>query len=185
MLGLFVSYKVLDQRLPDQVIVDLRTDQAGEIGAVCIYEGILRVSRDPQLRMFAQNHLATEQKHLCQIEAWLPPTQYSRLLAMWRLAGFMTGALPAVFGPKAVYATVEAVETFVNRHYEEQIQRLALHPDLSELRKTLLDCQADEIAHRDEAAFAQGSTKQGFLLRSWCVLVGIGSRGAVFLCRHI
>jgi ubiquinone biosynthesis monooxygenase Coq7 len=185
MFDVSVSPKVAIQHLPYRVIVDLRTDQAGEVGAVCIYEGILRVSRDPQLRIFAQNHLATEQKHLRQIEAWLPPTQYSRLLPIWRLAGFITGALPALFGPKAVYATVEAVETFVNHHYEAQIHSLASHPDLSELRNTLLDCQADEIAHRDEAAFAQGAARQGFLLCLWCMLVGIGSRNAVFLCRHI
>jgi ubiquinone biosynthesis monooxygenase Coq7 len=171
--------------LPAHIIADLRTDHAGEVGAVCIYQGILRVSRNPQLRIFAQSHLATEKKHLSQIEAWLVPTRCSRLLPIWRLAGFMTGALPALFGPRVVYATIEAVETFVNHHYEEQIQMLRLHPELWQLRQTLSDCRADEIAHRDEAATAQGATKPGLVLRSWCALVGAGSRGAVALCRHI
>jgi ubiquinone biosynthesis monooxygenase Coq7 len=97
----------------------------------------------------------------------------------------MTGALPALLGPRAVYATIEAVETFVNHHYQVQIQRLALHPELRELRNTLLACQADEVAHRDEAASAKGAAKLGFMLRAWCCLVGVGSRGAVALCRNI
>ena len=105
-------------RLPARVIADLRTDQAGEAGAVCIYRGILRVGRDPALRMFAQHHLKTEQKHLRQIEEWLPQPSYSRLLPIWRLAGFLTGALPALLGPRVVYATIDAVETFVNPPYE-------------------------------------------------------------------
>ncbi len=171
--------------LPAQVLGDLRTDHAGELGAVCIYQGVLRFARDPALRLFAQHHLATEQEHLRQIESWLPPAHHSRLLPVWRLAGFLTGALPALLGPRAVYATIEAVETFVDHHYEEQIRALASQPALSALRQTLLNCQADEVAHRDEAAAARGPGKSGVLLRAWCALVGNGSRAAVALCRHV
>ena len=142
--------------LPGWVLADLRTDHAGEVGAVCIYQGVLRFSRDPALRAFAEHHLATKQKHLGLIAAWLPVAQHSRLLPVWRMARFLTGALPALFGPKAVYATIEAVETFVDHHYEEQVRALASQPALSGLRQILLDCQADEVAHRDEAASARG-----------------------------
>jgi ubiquinone biosynthesis monooxygenase Coq7 len=110
---------------------------------------------------------------------------YSRLLPLWRVAGFLTGALPALFGPKAVYATIEAVETFVNHHYEDQILALTSQPDLNDLRQTLLDCQADEVAHRDEAASARGSTRPNLVLRAWCAMVGTGSKAAVSLIRHI
>ena len=172
-------------KLPAWVFADLRTDHAGEIGAVCIYQGVLQFARDPALRAFAQHHLTTEQKHLRLISAWLPSARRSRLLPLWRLAGFLTGALPALFGPRAVYATIEAVETFVDRHYEEQIRALALQPGLSDLRQTLLDCQADEVAHRDEAAAARGPTRPGVMLRAWCAMVGAGSSAAVALIRHI
>ena len=171
--------------LPDWVLADLRTDHAGELGAVCIYRGVLRFARDPALRAFAQHHLATEQKHLILIEGWLPKSHYSRLLPVWRLAGFLTGAIPALFGPGAVYATIEAVETFVDRHYGEQVRALASQPDLIALRETLLDCQADEVAHRDEAATARGSDRLGMVLRVWCAMVGSGSRAAVALIRLI
>jgi 3-demethoxyubiquinol 3-hydroxylase len=171
--------------LPDWVLADLRTDHAGELGAVCIYQGVLRFARDPALRAFAQHHLVTEQKHLRLIEAWLPKAHHSRLLPVWRLAGFLTGALPALFGPRAVYATIEAVETFVDHHYGDQVRALDLQPELGDLRQTLLDCQADEVAHREEAATARGFDRLGMVLRVWCGMVGSGSRAAVALIRHI
>lgn len=172
-------------KLPAWVVADLRTDHAGEVGAVCIYQGVLQFARDPVLRAFAEHHLAAEQKHLRLISGWLPPAEYSRLLPLWRLAGFLTGALPALFGPRAVYATIEAVETFVNHHYAEQILALASQTELSDLRQTLLDCQADEVAHRDEAAVALGQNRLGWVLRAWCAMVGAGSKTAVSLILHI
>ena len=107
------------------------------------------------------------------------------MLPVWRLAGFLTGALPALFGSKVVYATIEAVETFVDLHYEEQVRALVSQPELDTLRLTLLQCQADEVKHREEAAQAHGTDKHGFVLRLWCALVDAGSRGAVAVCRHI
>lgn len=172
-------------QLPAWVCADLQTDHAGEVGAVCIYQGVLRFARDPALRSFAEHHLLTEQKHLRLISTWLPVSQRSRLLPIWRLAGFLTGVLPALFGPRAVYATIEAVETFVNHHYEEQIFALASQPALCDLRQTLLDCQADEVAHRDEAAAARGLGQPAWLLRVWCAMVGAGSKAAVSFIRFI
>ena len=171
--------------LPAEVFADLRTDHAGEVGAVFIYQGVLQFARDPMLRAFAEHHLVTEQKHLLLIAGWLPKAEYSRLLPLWKLAGFLTGALPALFSSKAVYATIEAVETFVNQHYEDQIRALESKPELSDLRQTLLNCQADEVAHRDEAAAALGSTRPNLVLRAWCAMVGTGSKAAVSLIRHI
>ena len=40
---------------------ELRSDHAGETGAVAIYRGILAITRNPELRTFAEHHLATEQ----------------------------------------------------------------------------------------------------------------------------
>ncbi len=171
--------------LPAEVVADLRTDHAGETGAICIYRGVLQFARDPALRAFAQRHLATEQTHLQQIEGWLPKANRSRLLPVWRLAGWLTGALPALAGPHAVYATIETVEQFVDQHYEEQVRRLEAHPELRSLRLTLIECQGDEVAHRNEAAAARGPDKASVLLRAWCWLVSVGSKQAVGVCRHI
>ena len=107
---------------PIELRRELRTDHAGEAGAVMIYRGILAVTRDPQVREFAQHHLQTEARHLELIEAVVPPAGRSRLLPLWRVAGWLTGALPACCGAKAVYATIESVETFVDQHYAAQLR---------------------------------------------------------------
>ena len=153
--------------LPGSVLADLRTDHAGETGAVCIYQGILKFTRDPELQAFAEHHMATEQSHLQHIESWLPKAHYSYLLPLWRLAGFMTGALPALVSARAVYVTIQAVETFVNHHYDDQIRALESKPALAKLHQILLECQDDEVAHRDQAAAALGQKKTGLLLHFW------------------
>jgi ubiquinone biosynthesis monooxygenase Coq7 len=172
---------------------DLRTDHAGETGAISIYRGILAVSRDSELCAFAVRHLETESVHLEHIEAVLPAGARSRLLPAWRLAGWLTGALPALAGPRAVYATIRAVETFVDLHYREQLERIdALDPQRSDDRlqalRTMLDsCREDEVSHREEAAAALAADPRpaGVVLRAWTAIVGSGSAAAVTLCRRI
>lgn len=174
-------------RVPKDLAGDLRSDQAGETGAVWIYLGLLAVSTDVGVRAFAQRHLATEQSHLNQINAVLPWPQRSRLLPGWRVAGFATGALPALFGPRAVYATIGAVETFVDQHYQHQIDKLQNRPEHAKLLSLLRECQQDECEHRDEALAndALQSHPPGWLLRAWCKVVGSGSKAAVALARLI
>ena len=171
-------------RVAQDLAGDLRSDHAGETGAVWIYKGLLAVSRDPGVREFAKRHLTTEQGHLAKIQAFLPWPQRSRLLASWRVAGFATGALPALFGPRAVYATIAAVETFVDDHYQHQIDKLAHRPEHARLLALLSECQQDECEHRDEAISLQNQPP-GWLLRTWCKLVASGSRAAVALARRI
>lgn len=181
----------LTPAVPADLMPELRTDHAGETGAVWIYRGVLAITRDAALRDFAKRHLATEQEHLRLVCELVPPRQRSWLLTPWRIAGFLTGALPALFGPRAVYGTITAVETFVDRHYEDQIRALDGRPEYAALRDLLLTCQADECHHRDEAhalAFAEcGSSTQkpSLLLRLWCAVVGSGSETAVKIARWV
>jgi demethoxyubiquinone hydroxylase (CLK1/Coq7/Cat5 family) len=166
---------------------ELRSDHAGETGAVFIYRGITAVARwrgDAQLVAFAQQHGETEAEHLRLIEAWLAPSRRSRLLGPWRLAGWLTGALPALAGRRAVYGTIAAVETFVDRHYQQQIDHLREHGGPEGLLPLLERCQADECHHRDEAA-GLASPNRSWLLRLWCAVVGAGSAAAVVLARRV
>ncbi|MDE8348523.1 MAG: demethoxyubiquinone hydroxylase family protein [Acidocella sp.] len=163
---------------------DLRSDHAGEAGAVAIYIGILAVCRDPEIRQFATAHLATEREHLAHMEALLQPAQRSLLLPIWRVAGWLTGALPALVSSRAVYATIDAVETFVDQHYEDQVRKLPSDGPGGVLRSLLVACQADEVHHRDEARGARPGS-DGILLRSWQWLVEAGSALAVSAARRI
>ncbi|MGD8498242.1 MAG: demethoxyubiquinone hydroxylase family protein [Chromatiales bacterium] len=166
-------------RLPPDMIPALRSDHAGETGAVLIYAGILALSRDPEVLEFARHHLDTEQRHLELMERVVMPEHRSRLLPVWRLAGWLTGALPALFGARAVYRTIEAVESFVDGHYAEQIEVLRGRPEHRELYEILVSCRSDELAHRDDARGRLG--QPGAIGRTWTALVDIGSRAGVFL----
>ncbi len=170
--------------LPQWLVGELRSDHAGETGAVMIYRGILAVSRDPGVRQFSERHKATEQGHLDLLEALLPPAQRSRLLPIWRVAGWLTGAIPAVFGPRAVYATIAAVEPFVDHHYQEQIDRLDAEAIHADIRAMLEHCRLEEVHHRDEAREME-EAPAGALLRFWAGLVGAGSAAAVSAARRI
>jgi ubiquinone biosynthesis monooxygenase Coq7 len=163
---------------------DIRSDHAGETGAVMIYRGVLAGSRDPHVRAFAYAHLAAEQRHLAIVEAMLPPGQRSLLLPLWRIAGWLTGFLPAVAGACAVFATIEAVETFVDQHYEDQIRKLPATGASGSLRTVLLTCQADEVHHRDQARALRGASS-GLALRLWAWLVAAGSAAAVVAARRL
>ena len=172
------------QSYPNWLIAELRSDHAGETGAVMIYRGILAFCRDETLRDFASRHMATEQGHLRLIEEVLPKHQHSRLLPIWRVAGWITGALPALFGPRAVYATIDAVETFVDHHYQQQLDRLDAERIFPELRAMLARCQEEEVHHRDEAREMHGGMV-GALVRGWGRLVGFGSEAAVMAAKRI
>lgn len=166
---------------------ELRSDHAGETGAVAIYQGISTIAAwrgDAELLEFASQHGQTEAEHLRLIEAWFPPARRSRLLGPWRVAGWLTGALPALFGRRAVYATIAAVETFVDQHYQQQIDHLQSHGGPEGLLPLLLRCQSDELHHRDEAAALAGA-KISWPLRAWCQVVGTGSAAAVVLARRV
>lgn len=168
-----------------RIISDLRSDHAGETGAVWIYKGILAVGRDTHVRDFAYDHLATEQRHLDAMNAALPRQERSMMTPLWRVAGWITGAVPALLGPAAVFATIEAVETFVDHHYQEQIDYLDGIGGHDDLLAMLREFQADEVHHRNDAserAVTEGPTHLGTL---WAKLVSTGSKLAVRAARRI
>ena len=163
----------------------LRSDHAGEVGAVYIYKGILSIAKDPALVEFSKRHLETEKEHLRKIEEVLPASKRSKLVGIWKVAGYLLGFIPSLFGPRIVFATIEAVESFVEDHYEEQLKYLRAQDDPDQALINLLQsCQDDEIEHKNESAIKKRSTP-GFLLNFWMKIVGWGSSSAVKVAKII
>jgi len=174
----------LRESKPQWLIADLRSDHAGETGAIWIYKGILLTTSEEALKEFAKDHLTTELSHLEKIESFLDKKDRSVLVPLWRILGFLTGALPATFGSRAVFATISAVENFVVLHYQSQIHRLQkknIHPVICNALQTCCD---DEAKHESEAT-SLISSQPGRLLSAWCRLVSVGSNVAVKLARMI
>ena len=163
----------------------LRSDHAGEVGAVYIYKGILSIAKDPALVEFSKRHLETEKEHLRKIEEVLPVSKRSKLVGIWKVAGYLLGFLPSLFGPRIVFATIEALESIVEDHYEEQLKYLRAQNDPDQALIDLLQsCQDDEIEHKNESAIKKRSTP-GFLLNFWMKIVGWGSSSAVKVAKII
>ena len=169
--------------IPNVIIPDLRTDHAGETGAVFIYKGILLVSKDKEILEFAKNHLLTEKKHLELLEKILPDNEKSKLLFLWKFLGLLTGLIPALIGKKFIYATIFFVESFVEKHYNEQILKLRKKKKSMELVQLLETLKNDEISHKEDSLKKFG--KLGFLLKIWGNIVEIGSRTAVLISYKI
>jgi len=117
------------------------------------------------------------------MNALLPAAQRSRLLPVWRIAGWLTGALPVIFGARAVYRTIDAVETFVDQHYAEQTAKLQDRRAAAELYALLEACRLDEVAHREDAR-SRVHVAPGRLARWWVSAVAHGSRLGVAMARR-
>lgn len=170
--------------LPAWLQSELRSNHAGETGAVFIYRGILRFSTDPVVRAFALEHLETEQEHLALFDQWLPGDIKSLLIPAWRLSGWVLGAVSTLGGRTGVFATIEAVETFVVAHYQQQVARLAQEETYPEVAVALEQFMRDEDHHREDAHSRQVVTP-GLLGRCWQTLVEQGSAFAVVIARVI
>ncbi|MEL7536595.1 MAG: demethoxyubiquinone hydroxylase family protein [Pseudomonadota bacterium] len=173
-----------DLPLSDDLIAELRSDHAGECGAVAIYTGILAVSGDAKVRAFATEHRDTERVHWAFFDEWLPKAHHSRLLPLWRAAGWLLGAFSALFGARAVFRTIAAVETFVEQHYLEQIKTMAAQPELRPLAAKLEQFCDEEVEHRDDAS-GRLDSGGGNIASLWSRIVGSGSSLGVAIAKRI
>jgi ubiquinone biosynthesis monooxygenase Coq7 len=108
------------------LVQDLRSDHAGETGAVWIYAGAKAAMTfgspdrySPEARAFVSMHHATEAEHLAYFDRLLDMRMKSKLLPLWKISGWCLGFFPTLIGGEpALFLTVEAVETFVEEHYK-------------------------------------------------------------------
>ncbi|MEI5688108.1 demethoxyubiquinone hydroxylase family protein [Sphingomonas kyungheensis] len=139
-----------DRREPTEAMI--RVDQAGEFGAIRIYAGQLAVLGDRHPASRAIHHMASqEERHRAFfddliVKRGVRPTLFQ---PFWDKAGFALGAITAAIGPNAAMACTAAVETEIDKHYQQQIDDLgSSEPELS---AAILEFQAEELEHRDHA----------------------------------
>lgn len=173
------------RRTVEQVI---RVDQAGEFGAVRIYEGQLAA-----LRWTGRSHSETgrkianmaraEREHRAAFDTLMAERRVrpTLLSPLWSLAGFGLGAVTALMGDKAAMACTVAVEETIDEHYASQAA--ALGDDEAELRSTVEKFRADELAHRDEALASGAEQAVGY--PALTAAIKAGSRLAIWLSTRI
>jgi ubiquinone biosynthesis monooxygenase Coq7 len=173
---------------------ELSSNLAGETGAVHIYKGALaalsiRPINDDVLE-FCQAHMANEASHLQMFQYVVPDGKHTKLLPIWKTAGFALGFFPTLLcGSRALYVTVEAVETFVEEHFQDQIVLMKEQNACPNLTQLLEHCCADEVHHKEDAArrlLQGGSTDlDAFWVQPWTSIVKGGSALAAAIARKV
>jgi ubiquinone biosynthesis monooxygenase Coq7 len=137
----------------------IRVDQAGEFGATRIYEGQLAVMGDRGPHSAEIRHMAEQEEgHRAKFDAMLAKrgVRPTALQPFWSVAGYALGAGTALLGPEAAMACTAAVEEEIDKHYTEQLERLAESNSDPELAAMIEEFREDEREHRD-AALANGA----------------------------
>jgi ubiquinone biosynthesis monooxygenase Coq7 len=168
------------EQLVDRVI---RVDQAGEYGAVRIYEGQLSVLGRTPAAGIIRRMAVKEREHLAKfneliVERRVRPTA---MQPFWHLAGFALGASTALLGPRAAMACTVAVEEVIDEHYAGQVAKLG--DDEGELRDLCEKYRLDEVEHRD--AGLEHGAEQAPAYRALTGAIKAGSRLAIWLSERI
>ena len=178
------SYKAYNVSIPRNMIGWMRSNHAGETGAVWIYIGAQFIFWNRPIIKMSKEHYLTEKKHLIVMRHLVKRSQRSKLLILWRILGFGLGFISAVFGYRFFCTTIQAVETFVEKHYKEQIEFLYKTSSSYNLLEVLNICCNEEIDHQQEAKISKGSEIFKFE-KIWFSFVGSGSSVAVNISRFI
>lgn len=139
----------------------IRVDQAGEFGATRIYEGQLAVMGDRGPHSAEIRHMAEQEEvHRERFDAIIAErgVRPTALQPFWSVAGFALGAGTALLGPEAAMACTAAIEEEIDKHYTEQLDRLAETEADPELADVIEQFREEEREHRD-AALAHGAEK--------------------------
>jgi ubiquinone biosynthesis monooxygenase Coq7 len=162
----------------------LRVDQAGEFGALRIYDGQLAlIAQNSRAAAEIRRMAAAEGRHLARFEALLRERRVrpTLLRPLWSAAGYAVGAATALLGERAAMACTVAIEEVIAQHYLTQAEYLEnADPALAE---TILAFRNDEIAHREQAlALGAEETPLYELLTG---AIKAGSRLAIWLSTRL
>ncbi len=139
----------------------IRVDQAGEFGATRIYEGQLAVMGDRGPHSAEIRHMAAQEaEHRAKFDALLVRrgVRPTALHPFWSAAGYALGAGTALLGPEAAMACTAAVETEIDKHYSDQLDRLEATGADPELAEMIEAFRAEEREHL-ESAMANGAER--------------------------
>ena len=167
----------------------IRVDQAGEYGAVRIYEGQLSVLGKSTSAPTLEHMAEQERRHLDAFNKLIPERRVrpTALLPLWHVAGFALGAGTALLGEKAAHACTVAVEEVIDEHYAGQIARLdALGKDRGgekKLRDRLEEFRLEEVEHKQTSLDLGARDAPGY--EALTGLIRAGSRLAIWLSTRI
>ena len=165
----------------------LRVNQAGEYGAVRIYEGQLAVLGGTESAPVIRDMAEQERRHLEAFNKLIPAHRVrpTALMPLWHLAGFALGAGTALMGEKAAMACTVAVEEVIDEHYAGQVAALEKAGDKGDedLRDVFEQFRQEEVEHKEISLRHGAREAPGY--GPLTALVRAGSRLAIWLSTRI
>ncbi len=163
----------------------IRVDQAGEYGAVRIYEGQLSVLGESASAPVIEHMAEQERRHLDAFNKLIPERRVrpTALLPFWHVAGFALGAGTALLGKKAAMACTVAVEEVIDEHYAGQVERLDAEGAEKKLRDRLEEFRLEEAEHKQTSLDLGAREAPGY--EALTGLIRAGSRLAIWLSTRI
>jgi len=153
----------------------IRVDHAGEYGAMRIYQGQLKATKNPETRKLISHMMEQESSHLrfFEDEMRTRSVRPTFFLPIWHHASYAMGFATSWFGFKTAMLCTEAVDSVIDRHYEDQLEDLRDNDDEVRLISRIEQYRAEELEHKDIAK-EHGSTNaplyffSKFVIESLC-----------------
>ena len=120
-------------------------------------------------------HMAEQEKvHREKFDALLAErgVRPTALQPFWSMAGYALGAGTALLGPEAAMACTAAVEEEIDKHYSEQLDRLAETESEPELADMIEQFREEEREHRDAALEHGAENAPAYPLLSGAIRLG-------------
>jgi len=145
----------------------IRVDQAGERGAIKIYEGQLlalnTIIKNDNLKKMIEEMKDHEKEHLDFFNKEIRKRNIkpTKLMPLWDLLGIGLGFGSAIMGKKATMLCTASVEEVIDGHYKNQLNQL--NSDERLLKEKIKKFRDDEIQHKN-MAYDNGAQKEGIYL---------------------
>jgi ubiquinone biosynthesis monooxygenase Coq7 len=138
-------FKNKQKKLQEIIMVN----HAGEYGAQRIYEGQLAYTKDAEQKVLIKEMLEQELEHLYYFEQQIQAGngRPTALTPLWKISGYVLGALSSWLGPKTAMLVTESVEEIIVDHYQEQIDYLEKNDPKNYLLKKIKKFKQDEANH--------------------------------------
>ena len=165
----------------------IRVDQAGERGAIKIYEGQLLALntfiKNDKLKKMIEEMKNHEKKHLDFFNKEIKKRNIkpTKLLPLWDLLGVGLGFGSAIMGKKATMLCTASIEEVIDGHYQNQLDQL--NSDEKILKEKIKKFRDDEIHHKN-IAYDNGASKEG-LYSIMDKIIKAGSKVAISISEKI
>ena len=176
--------KKTNQKTLEEII---RVDQAGERGAIKIYEGQLlalkTIKQDDDLKDKIEEMKEQEKEHAEYFEKEIQKRKIkpTYLLPLWDVMSIALGFGTALLGKKTAMLCTASVEVVIEDHYQNQLKKIG--SDEKDLKEKIEKFKLDEIAHKN-MAYKSGATNKG-LYSIMDKVIRTGSRIAITISEKI